>query len=460
MRPHRRQFIIGPTDCKASDHFLVRRLSCGMILSHDVDLPICENSDGSVILIGHAYCTLTGRDTKELVFSFKDINEDTKTWVGRWILYHKGELFSDVTTSLSMFYNSQANDFWVSSSISLLAKVDNSLAKPELVFKEKNFLAPTTCVEGVKQVMIGEKVSLNDGKVLWQGFSPLFQVSKNDAEILSVLAKRFETAALGILGSGMRVYSALTSGQDSRLDLAALIRVSKSNTFSTFTFVKNILFMNPGDRDLPRTLSKTFSFSHIAVRKGDFDEGVERIYREHCWTLRSTEPGSPFFYLLNGFWQQLPFGVANIDHCYEIGRNTLYKKGFCGNSPDFTLEDLRRDGYVLVDADYLRLSDCFQKINGEFTIDRRDALYLYKSYPLFGKLFQAQDLWVDSTLLGNSREIFSLLLSVPPGKRQNGDFHKRLVAALDESLASFPYNPSQPLWQKIFVRLISRMRNI
>ncbi|MFV8258357.1 hypothetical protein ACNQKP_11150 [Bdellovibrio bacteriovorus] len=459
MRPHRRQFIIGPVEFKNDSFFKTRRLSCGSFISYDSDLPIYTSDDDRYLLIGNAYCSKTGMGAKELVRSVRDVDVDTRTWTGRWILYFQGELYSDLTTSLSMFYRTNCRRFWVSSSVALLAKVEEGLVRPEMVFKESNYLAPTTCVSDVKQVMIGEKVNPSSGAVSWQGFSPLFTTTDDMEVIVGTLVARFETAARAVLNSGVIVYSALTSGQDSRLDLAALLRVSERYAFRTFTFVKSFLFMNPGDRELPKKISKKFGFHHEPIQEGEFRESVGEIYREHCWTLRSTEPGSPFFYLQRGFWQKLPAGVLNLDHCYEIGRNTLYGKGASGVGSDFSREDLIKDGYVIDSEDYLRLDSYFAKLNDEFAIDRRDALYLYKSYPLFGKLFQAQDLWVDSLLLGNSREMFSLLLSVRSELRSGGVFHRRLISAINESLSDFPYNPSQPLWQKLFVRLISRMGN-
>ncbi|MGE9746024.1 hypothetical protein [Bdellovibrio bacteriovorus] len=457
MKAHRRQFLFGCKEYVFSEGVKTLSLPSGCCLSYEQDLPLATSKSIDTIIIGHVICSVTGKSAKDLVDSVSDVDMDTRHWVGRWILYHRGFLFSDVTTSLALFYPQNSTEFWISSSAALLSEVVPGLTAPDMVFKESNHLAPTTCVKNVKQVMIGEKVDLSTGKILWQGFSPLQQSIKGP-DILNTLEKRFKCIADALLRDHFDVFTALTSGQDSRLDFAALLSAGRNSKFSTFTFVKNFLFMNPGDRDLPKAISKKFDVSHLAIKRGSVVGLMDRIYRKHCWTVRSLEPGSPYFYLRNGFWQQVPFRAINIDHCYEIGRNTLYNKGIAGKSEHFSLEDLRQDGYVIDDNDYLRLDEGLKKLMTEFPIDRRDALYLYKSYPLFGKLFQVQDLWVDSLFLGNSREMFSLLLSVSVGDRGNGKFHREVVKRLSPQLAEYPYNPSQPIWQKIFTKVISWLR--
>lgn len=454
MKVHRRQFLIGPREVVFAEGVKAMWLSSGHCLSYEQDLPLVVSKDMRTLIIGHAFCSDVGVSASSLVETLKDVESETKSWVGRWIVYRDGSLYSDVTTSLSLFYP-QFGEFWVSSSVALLSEVVKGLERPEMVFKELNHLAPTTCVKGIKQVMIGEKVDLPRGQVVWQGFSPFERRSLVESEILSLLTSRFRTAVKALQECEVQICSALTSGQDSRLDLAALLSAQNSISFSTFTFVKKFLFMNPGDRDLPKEIASDFGFFHRAITKGKFVPEMEEIYKRHCWTIRSLEPGSPYFYLQNGFWQQLPFRSINVDHCYEIGRNTLYGKGHAGRAEDFTIDDLRNDGYVVEFDDYVRLNEYCSLVSADFGIDRRDFLYLYKSYPLFGKLFQSQDLWVDSLFLGNSREIFSLLLSVSPDLREHGRFHRMLVRSLFAPLSRYPYNPTQPFWQKIFVKMVA-----
>lgn len=457
MKAHRRQFLIGPREYVFAEDIKTQWLPSGHCLSYENDLPLAVSENLETIILGHVFCSITGRAAKELVDTVSDIDVDTRHWVGRWVVYHHGVLYSDVTTSLALFYPQESLEFWISSSVALLSEVVPGLVAPEMVFKEANHLAPTTCVKSIKQVMIGEQVDLLAGKVMWQGFSPLFQAAKG-SEILDVLEKRFKCSASALLNGEFSVFTALTSGQDSRLDLAAFLSVAHGVKFSTFTFVKNFLFMNPGDRDLSKEISARFGIPHFAIRRGDEFCALDGIYKKHCWTVRSLEPGSPHYYLRHGFWQQIPFRAINIDHCYEIGRNTLYDKGVAGKSEHFALGDLWEDGYVIDSDDYLRLNASLQFLMSEFSIDRRDALYLYKSYPLFGRIFQAQDLWVDSMFLGNSREIFSLLLSVSAKEREKGRFHKEVVKRLCPSLSLYPYNPVQPVWQKVFVKVISWLR--
>ena len=130
LRPHRRQFVIGPRPYRPFDDWFCTGLDDARYLSHCAELRVSWARDGDGTcwaLLGLAVQTLERRPdplTSLARSSTRDVPRLYSSWAGRWALIGSGELHLDASGLLGCYYGMDRDGgMWATSSPALIGSL-------------------------------------------------------------------------------------------------------------------------------------------------------------------------------------------------------------------------------------------------------------------------------------------------------------------------------------------------
>ena len=268
-------------------------------------------------------------------------------------------------------------------------------------------------------------------------------------------ARRFDT-----------VLVPLTSGQDSRLILAAALAAGVTPT--TFTFHKDRAHhgevITLADSTVPRGLAHSRGLRHLYVRPRERSDRDESIIGVHT---AGRFDGVDRHYIANGQWASLPGDALVLrGGLFELGRHIQALDQRLAFRSDSEVEDASEHWVQAILAgfrvslftpnvapvrgmleewvDWVRRTE----IPGIGFVDR---FYFEQRVGCWlGDIEQALDLVQPERIhVANSARTLSLLLSQPSEVRQEYGHQVRLIEALSPQLAAFPYNPPDPILRRL-----------
>lgn len=294
---------------------------------------ICDRYGKKWILLGEAYSVKEKGSTPEKELKeteFKSVEDVYFFWTGRWCLIGDGEVHTDATGMMSLYYYVSKGERWiVSPSLNL---VYSSFREDFVGFKQKMipnasidwYPAPLTKVRNVYRTFNSQKLSIFETGIKTSYRDVInYQFSKLSDEDKRVRLTNYLCNAVYNVSkfSGRKIWMALTAGTDSRIVLAALLKMGID--FSTYTFDHEAI--SNGDKNIPFELAKRFGFNHKLIKRTENKPNIAwmRKYDEH--TFYNIDDADRKFYGY-GQYAQIPDDVITIKSVFEICRGFYYEK--------------------------------------------------------------------------------------------------------------------------------------
>jgi len=467
---HRRQFVVSTTAVDRPG-WLHKPLDKGLVLSHCPSLPvetIERENRPPAYLLGIAF-SVKGPSCADGIRRASRVDPSVyEDWLGRWVLIADDEVHPDAGATLSVFYSAESASGGpvVSSSAALALEAGGGsgtltvpvthsalldwVPGPASGFAGLARLLPTavlrfeTDTEALRPVAIPRQHLRTD-------------VHGNDEDAITEELR--ERLIAGIQAAATRfdtLLVPLTSGQDSRLILAAALAAGVEPT--TYTFHKDRVqhgeVITLADSTVPRRMADSRGIRHLYVRPQEKNARAESIMSVHT---AGRFDGVDRHYIANGQWASLPADALVLrGGLFELGRHRLAFRfdSEIAHAPERWVEAILAGFRValfnpnvapvrrmLEDwVDWVRRAEMpGLDLVDRFYLDQRVGCWL-------GDIEQALDLVQPERIhVANSSRTLSLLLSQPLEVRQEKGHQVRLIEALSPQLAAFPYNRRDPM---------------
>jgi len=221
----KRQFIIASEKVER-ENFCYRCLDNELILSYEKSLKIVEICDG--ILIGLAFTIDNGCPVDKN--NQQPLEERLRKWAGRYIVYSKGKIYTDVGNALGIFYMEKDNKCIASSSVHLLSQeygiernscqllYGKGKGEERGGFLTDFFPGPYTPYEGIKRLMTYETLDFNSEPHVIKNKQAWNQeyVGMDSKELTAKLLEYTDCIFKNIAQEYDSIYVPLTAGKDSR----------------------------------------------------------------------------------------------------------------------------------------------------------------------------------------------------------------------------------------------------
>lgn len=435
----RRQFLLVPRrrsggePVPAPAGFQTHELEAGLLHAHP-DLPVlrARGPQGQDrVLLGLATHLLGGRVVDDLASTAtEDLPGITHDWSGRWVLVDADELHLDACGMLCVF----VQDGLVASSPALLPGlelVDHRLRSEHIL---PFYPGPGTGVPGLVRVLPSQRLSLTTGEVRSRSL-PRPQVV-GDAEAPALLDRVGELLLESVRGAADlgRVVLPLTAGYDSRLVLAACVRLGVEPLLITQDY--------PGiaraDVELPQEMARRLGQTHELVRRGSRDRRRAELYDRQVGGLL-TEADRGFLEHDQFRWVR-PGDVLLRGIIFDDTRGGVQERmagveldsGQIGRA--FSADPAQRAALAEW-VDWVRRDPQPVSLHDRFCFEQRNTCYA-----ALAEL--ALDLTgVHSMVPGNSGAYLQAALSLPLDWRMASRHHTELVRRWAPPIADLPYNP-------------------
>lgn len=422
---------------------------------YDKNIPVLETDD--VFFLGWAWKCNNGAKVTSIDLATRDktgILSNTLDFSGRYLIFYKDLLYTDTTSSFSIYYD----DIFVCTSLSLLLNqngLQNPEMSPESSYRYSFSLPPYTPVKGVKRLIPGEFLDLKAMKS--KSIEGYLSCRSNQVAIENQISDlgsyliRCANGLFDLVGSNYR--QMLTGGKDSRLSLLSMLAVNSENTIKTFTHTKPAFCNDRDDIYIPSKLKNIVKISHMFTYPSD-SHGIdlEGLVLHDPILSKEREPGSTGYYYKRGNWMQIQEKFL-IDNYYETGRMHLHGLGLTPTEKHLTLENILASGFQTDEESFFNLTEHMKLIGRG--CDLLDVFYFIKNYTNVANQFGLIDFSHNPLIFCNSRNLFLNMLRVPEEFRRNGIFHSLLLNSLaDSRLRQIPCNPSS---RKIFWRLVKKI---
>lgn len=412
----------------------------------DGQLNISETmtADGKeVFLLGNAFC-MDKADKNVLSDIEGSVETELKCvtgyWTGRWALLTESFLITDACALMSAFYIVRDGEFYISSSLALLAetlglRTSGQVGKSGLTWH----FVPDTIVEGVS-ALVPTEILRFDGKNVDTEF---FDWTV-DYKGLSTNEKCERLAELLVNGlknihlfSGKNIVLALTGGKDSRVTFSALVK--SGVPFVAYTAEHGNI--SASDKNVPARLAKRFGVEHRYITKGKFDSGMLEDYLR--FTNGNSNGADAEFYSYGQFSKFPKDSILIRSGLYEAGQT--YSRGLFQNSVEsMQSEIINYYGIKENDVKYVafyRWLD-YVKDNPIDKIDLRDRLYVeQRAGGWVSAIEQSLDINdFTSIQIANSRELLSILLSANDEERRELSLSYQTIGLLAHEALEFDVN--------------------
>ncbi|MEL7501578.1 MAG: hypothetical protein AAFN18_03860 [Cyanobacteria bacterium J06554_6] len=454
LRPHSRQFVIGPRSFQADESWWCLPLEEGGWLSYSPSLRIvtATSADGHrYYLLGLAVETLAGRGAPATTIAQTPnakIPNCYASWAGRWLLLGKGQIHLDASGLLGCFYGVDgAGQQWASSSPALMQQFIAAHAIADCYSKtlvhERGiswFPPPTTPIKGLTRLLPSQCLDLRRGQVLPRPLLPPIDSQRPYTEAVEQVKSSLLTALRGLAGLEQPIWLGLTAGYDSRLMLALSVQAQ----LPVQPFTRVAARMSVADYCLPPQLAQTCGYRHRFLK--GHRRGLTRapLLHQHSAGYVSTGDAEPF---LRGARDGLT-GIAIGGHGFAIASGFSHLRKLPA-----TCEEAQTGAAQI--ARVMREPPNSSAIAGirswldwalqhpQAGLDWRDRFFLeQRQAGWLSAKEQVYDLLpLERFPILNAARTYALLLGIPERQRLDSLVQADLIAQISLELAAYPYNP-------------------
>ncbi len=334
---HRRQFVLGPEPWREHPDWSVLDLPGLGVLSSCPTLPVqvVSGADGvSWALLGFALQSDPARPdpaAEIAAAASSDVPGLSATWAGRWVLAGGGKVYPDAGALLGCCYWRKPADadsvVWVSSSSALLGRAAaeyGAAPSPHALVHGRGldwFPPPQSRFSAVRRLLPSQLLNLATGQPEPRSWLPEVSTEGSYEDALAELERRLVTPLKKLpLRAGATVWVPLTAGFDSRLVLAAALRVG----LPVRTYTNYRRRISVADLELPARLARAAGVPHQWHRPGRIRAEAERAYDEHSG---GESVGVDRGYFARGQWDFAREGDSVLrGGCFEVGRCYYYRR--------------------------------------------------------------------------------------------------------------------------------------
>ncbi|MGH1490169.1 MAG: hypothetical protein ACRBK7_12375 [Acidimicrobiales bacterium] len=450
IRPHRKQYIVGPQPLRLRSDWVVQRLGDGSWLSHCPDLLVLTATDiegEHWYLLGLASQTSADRpDPGDDLAAATTATIITRyeSWAGRWTLIGGSEIHLDATGQLPCHWLIDADgQTWASSSpaaIRGLAPGRPDLGH-ELVYERGlSWIAPPIgSISGTNRLLPSQILNIETGATRWRRLA--VPAAQND----QAMARFMHAIATGVarLPSDEPKQLALTAGADSRLILAAIVAAE----IDIDLFTRRSARMSVADRQIPPRLAAAVGLTHREVLPRPADPDRLALAMTHTDGHVSVGDALPFVQRVRDGFTGIEIGgqglgAGKVKHRHfpeEIGDPAetaeLLADHFGEPQQSPNRQALRRWLELVVEHE--------QSQPPQDRVDWRDRIYLeQRTCGWQGAKEQLYDLHRHHRFFPiNSARVLGLLLAVDQDLRRSGDHRRALIELAEPRLLAEPFNP-------------------
>lgn len=457
VKPHRRQFVIGPEPFRFSDEWLCRQLSPRVWVSYCPELRAGWTTDAERVswgLLGLAVQTLEDEaDPLESISgAATDVVPDLyASWAGRWVLIGQGQVHMDACGLLGCFFGRGPGDrTWVSSSPALLSRILSPAAplaadprQLRYVVGLSWFTPPRSRFVGMSRLLPSQIIELDTGRILPRPLMPPLDPSREFDETLRLLQQCFITALRRLPAAGSGLWLGLTGGYDSRLMLA----IARCAGINVRPFTRVAGRMSVADRLLPPKLAQQLGFEHVFVRGRGRGHVRKNLVAEHCAGHVSDGDAEPF---LSGVRESLD-GIAFGGHCFAVASGfwKLRLLPDCCDNPEVGSRQLARLlGEPLNSTATAGVREWLEWVlqTPHAHLDWRDRFFMEQR--LAGWLSSKEQMYdlggFERFPILNAARTYALLLSLKEHQRLGSGVQVELIRRIAPELLRYPFNP--PDW--------------
>jgi hypothetical protein len=454
VKPHRRQFVIGPEPFRFSADWLCQQLSPLTWVSYCPELRSGWTTDAEGVnwgLLGLAVQTL-GSEAGPLdgiAGTASDAVPDLySSWAGRWVLIGRGQVHMDASGLLGCFYGKGPHgSTWVSSSPALLSRILSPAAPLAADSRTLRygvglswFTPPRSRFIGMSRLLPSQILALDTGRVLPRPLMPPINPSRGFDETLALLKQCLVTALQRLPVAGKDLWLGLTGGFDSRLMLA--IAASAGVNVKPFTRVAGR--MSVADRLLPPKLAQELGFEHVFVRGRRRGRVRSDLVAEHCAGHVSEGDAEPF---LSGVRDSLD-GISFGGHGFALagGFWKLRLLPACCDDPEANARQLARlfaePLHSTATAGIREWLNWVRQTPHE-NLDWRDRFFIEQRQA--GWLSSKEQLYdlgeIERFFILNAARTSALLLGLEERRRLGSVVQVELIRSIAPELLRYPFNP-------------------
>lgn len=304
VRPHRRQFVLGPEPVAPNADWIAEPFGDGLVLSRCPELRAARGRDAegeAWVLLGLAVATAD--DAPDPVEALRrvrtrDVPELTWDWCGRWLLLGRELALTDASALLGLLWRrDRRGRLWLSSSPALVARAGGepaAVADPRRLAHGRGvawFPPPATRFEGVSRLLPSQALDLRASRP-----RPRALLTREESEAGIGTALDRLAAAVGATIRNLRratggpVWLGLTAGADSRAVLAAAVAAGAEIR----PYTRLTPRMPVADRATPPFLAAAAGYPHRLVVDGPVPPDRRALLEAHAAGSVSEGDALPF----------------------------------------------------------------------------------------------------------------------------------------------------------------------
>ncbi len=467
LRPHRRQFVIGPHPYQPFNDWSCTRMDDALYLSHCPDLRVGWASDGDGTcwaLLGIAVQTVKERPdplTSLSRSSSGDVPRLYSSWAGRWTLTGSGELHLDASGLLGCYYGMDRDGgMWATSSPALIGALTGAetYREPQKLRYESGISwlpPPQSRFQGVRRLLPSQVLHLGNGSVRPRALVPELERRLVFDEAVTELADALTTALALVSKLSELTWLGLTAGADSRTMLA----VASAKKAPVCPYTRISPRMSAADLVMPPQLARAVGYDHRFIRAPARPSDRWQLVREHGADHVSRGDVAP---LLRGDRDGL-LGISLGGHGFSLAKGFADWRRLPAKLTDPESGTQRIAEILMEPADSHALTGIREWLawvqeTPDDRIDWRDRLFIeQRQAGWLSAKEQAYDLLrLERFPILNSARNHALLLGLPESQRLGDRIPTTLMRGLAPALLEYPLNP--PDRNFLFVRPAHVMR--
>lgn len=454
LRPHLRQFVIGPAPFRAYDDWCCLQIEPSTWVSYCPHLRIGFVSDAE----GSRWCLL-GLAVQTLADQADPLTEIAGTasaavpqlypsWAGRWVLIGGGQVHLDATGRLGCFYGRDPDRrAWVSSSPALLAPILGPEAPLSVDGRSLQyatgiswFTPPRSRFAGMFRLLPSQTLDLNDGTIRARPLMPPIDPSRDFEEILALLQSSLVTTLQRLSQLGDKLWLGLTAGCDSRVILA----IARHARIDIRPFTRVAARMSVADRLLPPKLARECGYEHRFLWGRKPQPERRQLIAEHSAGHVSDGDGEPF---VQGVRDGLE-GICLGGHSFEVasGFGSLRQLPETVGDPEVAVQQIAQLFNEPLNSTAIAgirewLDWALQTPHPH--LDWRDRFYIEQRQAGWASAKeQVYDMArVERFFVLNAARNYSLLLGLPSEQRLGAIHQIELIRRIVPELLQYPFNP-------------------
>lgn len=455
----KKQYIL--SSCKLSIENMQEHKIAENYLYTDAKLNInkCETADGKkAIILGNAFCTdVQGKSVQDDIISFSgdNIASATAFWTGRWTLITETELVTDATGLMGAFYGEKDENWFVSSSLALIAEVMGANVDGKVKSRGVSWqILPYSVVSGVKKLLSTQKITFTNGnmQIVENNWIKDYR-EKSTKEKCNAAAEILVNAVKNIdKFSGKKLMLALTGGKDSRVTFSALVKAGVP--FECYTADHENL--SNSDKTVPEKLAGQFGIKHKFIKRDFLNTEMLADYYHFC--AGNSKGADASFYACNLFSHfdedtiVIRSGLFEAGQTYARSYTSLdiegFEKGITTYYGDLQTDENQKSAF----SEWLSIT----KENPIDYIDIRDRFYIEQRVGGWASAIE-QSLDINdftSIQIANCAELLSVLLSCNDEERKALALSYETIKILEPKALNIPVN------QVTLSDKLSRVKNI